>query len=106
MATTQRERYQEVLAALDQARQEVQRAVVLHQVGLNRLHQADVEGFEEEATQREATTDSLAAQVDQARQVVADLTHQAEDQRVLATVEEIDEVIAEYNAALAPLLAM
>jgi hypothetical protein len=38
--------------------------------------------------------------------VIADLTRQADAQRVLAIAEEIDEVIAGYDAALKPLVAM
>jgi hypothetical protein len=106
MATTQRERYREMLAALEQARQQVQRSTVLHQVALNRLHEAEVEGFADDATQREASTAEMAAQLDQEREVIIDLRRQAEAQRVLAIAEEIDEVIAASDAALAPLVAM
>jgi hypothetical protein len=106
MATTQRERYREVLAALERARQQVQRSTVLHQVALNRLREAEVEGFDDDATQREATTTDLTAQLDHERQVVADLARQAEAQRVLAIAEEIDEVIAAYDATLEPVVAM
>jgi hypothetical protein len=41
---TQRERYRQALAALDLARQQTQRSVLLHQVNVNRLRQAGWKG--------------------------------------------------------------
>jgi len=98
--TTQRERYRDALAALEQARQQVTRDELIYQLNVTRLRQADVEGFEVEATHLEARNDELAQRLEADRQQVAVRAREAEELRILATIEEIDEVIGTYDQAL------
>ena len=100
MTTTERERYRRALATLEQVQQQVTRQEMLYQLLATRLRQADVEGFEAEASQLEGRADELAGHLAAEQERVVGLTAQARELKVLATVEEIDEVIMDYDAAL------
>jgi hypothetical protein len=104
MSTIQRERYQAALAHLEEVQHELTRQEMLYQVLLNRLRQADVEGYEAEADQIEQRGDAMVSQIQAEQQHVDQLQGQARELRVLATVEEIDEVTGDYDAALHAIL--
>ena len=104
MTTTQRERYRQALATLEQVQQQVTRQEMLYQLLVTRLREADVEGFEEEASQLEGRADELAGHLAAEQEQVVGLTAQARELKVLATVEEIDEVMVDYDAALLAIL--
>ena len=105
MPTTERERYRQALAEVERAEQAARRSEMLIQIEVNRLREAEVEGFEDVAAQHEARQDELARQFGAERAQVARLADQAETRRVSAVSEEIDEVVLDYDAALARAIA-
>jgi hypothetical protein len=105
MPTTERERYRQALAEVARAEQAARRSEMLIQIELNRLREAEVEGFEDVAAQHEARQEELARQFDAERAEVARLAGRAETRRISAVGEEIDEVVVDYDAALGRAIA-
>lgn len=105
MPTVERERYLQALAALAEAQRQARRAEIMAQIALNRVRQAEEEGFEAEAAQRETRRQALAQQVEHEQAAVLRLAGQAETARIRAVGEEIDELIAAYDAAVERVLA-
>jgi hypothetical protein len=105
MPTTERERYRQALVALAEAQRQARRAEIMAQIALNRVRQAEEEGFEAEAAQREVRRRTLTDQVERDQAEVLRLAGQAEAARILAVGEEIDEIIGDYDAALLRVLA-
>jgi transposase len=104
MTTQRRDRYRAALADLDQARAQMRRADLMAQIALNRVRQAEEEGFDEEATRREARRADLEQAHVAEVQAVKALATSVETLRQAAVVEEIDEVATEYDARLAELV--
>lgn len=105
MPTIERERYRAALAALQMAQADARRADLMAQIALNRVRDAEAEGFAADAARREERRQALVGDFDRERAAVAHLAGLAEAQRGLAVVEEIDEVAGAFDDALHALLA-
>ena len=103
MTRIQRERYERTLAALEQAQQDRTRNAMLYEITRNRLRDAEVEGFEDEAARHDDRAGELETALTGDERQIDNLQHAAGELRLLATAEEIDEVAADFDTGLARL---